>query len=706
VKFGNLNRRQIVGGAVITAGAIAFLVNTWAGRPVTGTALLDIVIFTLPIAGIYSLSATGLVVVYSTTGVFNFAQGAIGMMAAYLYWQFVVPWGWPSWLAAIVIVGLIAPLFGILLDRAIMRHLQGKALVVQLMVTVGLLFGFIGLVDTVWDQRVGRSVPFLFGGTGFKIAGITLTWHRVITIVVSIVLVVALRVFLQRTRFGVAMRAVVDNKALAALDGARPGMISMSSWALGSALAAIAGILLAPETDMSPGGSLTLLVVAAFAAAAVGRLRSLPLTYVGALLLAGSVQFSQSFLTLGGRWREVPGAYPALLLLGVLLLLPESQLRSSQTTDVRRIPRVASVRDTAIGMSVVIAIMAVLGGVLSQTNVNRFGLAMCIALVVLSLVPLTGWAGQVSLAPLAFAGVGAIAYSKLGGADHHVWAVLVAGLVTIPVGALLALPAVRLHGLYLALSTFAFATVVAAVVFDQPFAFADQTLSTPRVALFGRSFESGQAFLVMITVVFAMASVILAAAYHSRWGRRLVALRDSEVASATVGVNIVETKLIVFMVSAFMAGIAGAFIGMYYEQIDTSPFQALLGLTLVLGLVIGGVAYMSGALYAGLFLLGLTLLKEIWNVPLLRAIEYLGPGLAALGIIASPNGAVVPLGDALARLLPWHRAAKTEEQARRAATAEPEPGDLGLTRPFTEADVVRLDRHLGIAAEVPRGAVR
>ena len=131
--------------------------------------------------------------------------------------------------------------------------------------TVGLLFGFIGLVDTVWDQRVGRTVPFLFGGTGFKIGSVTMTWQRVITIIVSIVLVVGLRIFLQRTRFGVAMRAVVDNKALAALDGARPGMISMSSWALGAGLAAIAGILLAPETDMSPGGSLTLLVVAAFA---------------------------------------------------------------------------------------------------------------------------------------------------------------------------------------------------------------------------------------------------------------------------------------------------------------------------------------------------------------------------------------------------------------------------------------------------------
>jgi branched-chain amino acid transport system permease protein len=701
-----VNRRQVVGAAAIGAVVVAFVVATWAGRPVTGTSLFNLLLFTLPIAGIYSLSATGLVVVYSTTGVFNFAQGAIGMMAAYLYWQVTVEWGWPTWLAVVVIVAVVAPLFGVGLDRVVMRHLQGKALVVQLMVTVGLLFGFIGLVNTIWDQRIGRSVPFLFGGTGFHIGSITMTWHRVITVAVSLVLVVGLRILLQRTRFGVAMRAVVDNPSLAALDGARPGMVSMSSWALGSGLAAIAGILLAPETDMSPGGSLTLLVVAAFAAAAVGRIRSLPLTYLGALILAGTTQFSQNFLELGGRWRDIPSAYPAILLLFVLLLLPESQLAAARTASTRRVPRVATPRDTALGMVVVIAAMWAIGQSLGIANVNRFGLAMCTALVVLSLVPLTGWAGQVSLAPLAFAGVGAIAYSQLGGADHHLWAIPLAGLVAVPIGALLALPALRLHGLYLALVTFAFATVCTSVLFAQPFAFAGQTMPTPRISVAGISTESGPAFLVLVSVVFAIAAVALSAAYHSRWGRRLVALRDSEVASATVGVSIAETKLVVFMVSAFIAGLAGAFTGMFYEQTDASPFQALLGLTFVLALVIGGVSYLSGALYAGLFLVGLALLKEVWDVPLLRSIEYLGPGLAALGIIAEPDGAIVPIAQAFARLLPWRHDAREADALRRAATAEPEVGELGLSVPFTESDVVYLDRMLGVADLLPQGAAR
>ena len=164
-----MNRRQIIGGAVIAAGAVAFLVNTWAGRPVTGTTLLDIVLFTLPIAGIYSLSATGLVVVYSTTGVFNFAQGAIGMFMAYFYWELRVHHGVPTIIALPLVVLVAAPLLGIALDRFIMRRLAGQPLVVQLVVTVGLMLSFMGLAATIWDQNSVHAIPTFFGTGGFHI---------------------------------------------------------------------------------------------------------------------------------------------------------------------------------------------------------------------------------------------------------------------------------------------------------------------------------------------------------------------------------------------------------------------------------------------------------------------------------------------------------------------------------------------------------
>ena len=165
---------------------------------------------------------------------------------------------------------------------------------------------------------------------------------------------------------------------------------------------------------------LTLLVVTAFAAAVVGRLRSLPLTYLGALILALSTQWMGSFLKFSDRWTNVPDACPTIMLFIVLLLLPRAEIQFARINAIRRVERVSSVRDTAIGMAALIVFIGVVAAFLSSTdptNVNRIRLGMCTALVVLSLVPLTGWAGQVSLAPLAFAGIGAVAYARLGGAD-------------------------------------------------------------------------------------------------------------------------------------------------------------------------------------------------------------------------------------------------------------------------------------------------
>jgi branched-chain amino acid transport system permease protein len=186
------------------------------------------------------------------------------------------------------------------------------------------------------------------------------------------------------------------------------------------------------------------------------------------------------------------------------------------------------------------------------------------------------------------------------------------------------------------------------------------------------------------------------------FGRRLIALRDSEAAAATIGVNVLETKVAVFMLSAGLAGFAGAFLAQYYQTINQAQFTMLGGLPIVLALVIGGVATVSGALFAGVFGLGLILIQESWHLTLFRALEFLAPGLAALGIIQNPSGAVVPIGEGFAPLLPWRKDAKAEADETKAALADPEVGDLGLDRPFTEADVIILDRRLAITNEIPR----
>ncbi len=253
----------------------------------------------------------------------------------------------------------------------------------------------------------------------------------------------------------------------------------------------------------------------------------------------------------------MPEALPTIMLFIVLLLLPRAELRFARTHVIRRIERVSTVRDTLIGMAALFVVMWLLSRSLSDANLSRFSLGMCTALVALSLVPLIGWAGQVSLAPLAFAGIGATVYARLGGAHGSIWAVLLAALICMPVGALLAFPAMRLQGLYLALATMAFASMVEFVFFAQPFAVGAGSRLVSHVHIAGFDFEDRRTFLLLLTVVFGLASVGVVALRRSAFGRRLIALRDSEAASATVGVNILETKLAVFSLSAGIAGIRG-----------------------------------------------------------------------------------------------------------------------------------------------------
>jgi branched-chain amino acid transport system permease protein len=695
---------------LVWLGTIALVVYVsvaaWAGNPINSTTLTNLLVLALPLAGIYAMAASGLVVVYTTTGIFNFAQGAIGMFFAYVDWELVVRQGLPQALVLPLVVLVAAPLFGILLDRTIMRQLQGKPLVVQLMVTVGIMFALIGIANMVWNQNDAHSLPALFGGRGFHIGQVLLTWHRFITILVAVGLAIGLRILLFRTRIGIAMRAVVDNRDLAALGGARSARLSSFAWALGCSLAALAGILIAPETADMSITVLTFLIISAFSAAVVGRLRSLPLTYLGALILALATEWVGSFLKFSDRWTNVPDALPTIMLFIVLLLLPRAEIQFARINAIRRMERVSTVRDTAIGMSVFLLGMILVAAFLlsssDPTNTNRLALGMCTALLALSLVPLTGWAGQVSLAPLAFAGIGAVAYARLGGAHGSIWAVFLAALVTVPVGALLAFPALRLQGLYLALATLAFATMVEEVFYSQPFAVGPGEITVTPVHIFGMDFSDPKAFLILVTAVFGICGVGVVALRRSAFGRRLVAMRDSEAASVTVGVNILETKLVVFSLSAAIAGFAGAFFAMNFGTLNGSTgFETITGLPVVLALVIGGVGFVAGALFAGIFGFGTMWIQDNWHISLWTALFYLAPGLAVLGIIQNPSGAVVPIGEGFARLLPWRKDAKREYEELTAANAETEVGELGLERPFTEPDVLEIDRTLGISNDVP-----
>jgi len=225
--------RPTLVAALAVAIFLGFLVReSWTGNPITPDSLLFFVIVGVTLGSIYAVAASGLVVTYTTSGIFNFAQGAIGMIMAFVYWELKVNLGIQTFVALLLTVLVAAPLFGIAIERVLMRRLTDAPLVAKLVVTIGLMLALIGIAAWIWDPVESRNVGTFFGTDGFNVGQTFIPWYRLITIVAGLLLALLLRVVLYRTRIGITMRAVVDDRDLAALNGARPGRVSMFSWAL------------------------------------------------------------------------------------------------------------------------------------------------------------------------------------------------------------------------------------------------------------------------------------------------------------------------------------------------------------------------------------------------------------------------------------------------------------------------------------------
>jgi branched-chain amino acid transport system permease protein len=709
--------------AVLVGIGVAWVVvASQSATPYSVETIGTVVVVGAALGGIYAITACGLVVTYATTGVFNFAHAAIGAFLAFLYWQLSVGWGWPTLLALAVVLLVVAPLLGVLLDVVLMRRLRRAPLVVQLVVTVGLMLAFMGLTTTIWKPATPRATPFLVGG-GVEVAGITATWHRVITVALAAGLAVFLRWFLYRTRLGISMRAVVDSRDLAALTGARSTVVSGASWSLGAMTAGLAGILIAPETGMEVE-RLTLIIVTAFAAAAIAQMRSIPLAFLGGMIIGLAKSYTAVFLSFGTDWSYVPEAIPAVILLVAVLFLPDARLETGSVRVTKRTERLTRPGEALVGAAGLVGVVVVWAngwipfpgasfGERSEIWLGRGAGFLVLGLIMLSLVPLIGWAGQVSFANYAIAGIGALLFSHLGGQDGDPVAVVLVMLVCAPLGALVALPALRVKGLYLALATMAFAEIADKVIVRHP------NLLDPTVVgslyqpleLFGVELSSDaahrEAFVVFLAIVFAVGFFLLTLLRRSRWARSWIAINDSPAASATIGVNITTSKIAVFALSGAMAGFAGCMLGLSSGSLRADSFPLFAGLPLVLLLAAQGVRYPVAAFTAAVALASFPALYELLGEPSwLSSIELIGPGIAAIAMAYRPEGTVFYAGRNLAARLPWRTDAK-EDKAMRAAKLRAEDitrdeiNDLGLTRPFTPDTVARLDRALGITDDVP-----
>src|SRR5215470_7692550 len=582
----------------------------------------------LSTTAIYAVIGCGLVLTYTTTGVFNFAHGAAGMLAAFTYWQLTIGWGWPVPVALAVVLLVLAPAFGLAIERVVLRPVQGLGPAERLVVTVALLSGFIAVARWIWNPNVARTLPAFFANTSaLNIGPATITWHQVITMIVAVVVAVALRLLLQGTRTGAEMRATVDDRALAGLTGAEPLRANRVAWVLGTQLAAVGGILIAPELTLD-AIQLSLLIVSAYTAAVFGRLRSLPMTFAGAVVVGLTESYLTGYLPGSFYLQGLRLAAPALLLLAALLVFPHGRL-AGRARRLHPVPA-PGLRGSAVFAAAVVMVGVVLATVLSPPDLITYGAVFSLGLVALSYVPLAGYAGEISLCQLSMAGIGAVVWGHLG-AHGAVWALAVAVAVAAAAGALIAVPALRLSGVYLALATAAFAVVLDDWIFGLP-AF---SVFGPR--LFGIQLSSEAQLMVFSAVCLAVCSFGVAALRRCRFGRRLIALRDSEAAYAMLGGNLLIAKVAVFALAAGMAGLGGAAYAMQQQSVVAQQFSMVTGLPIFLVAVVGGLAFVGDGMFTGAALEG-PLNALVAVAPWASNLAALLPALAGVGLGRNPRG--------------------------------------------------------------------
>jgi branched-chain amino acid transport system permease protein len=571
---------------------------------------------------------------------------------------------------------VLAPLTGVVAER-LLRRFQGASYATSLVVTIALTVGLLGLAQKLFPPNQPRNAPYLFGDHEIRVLSVPITYDRMAQVVIAVVVAFGLRFLLFSTPLGARMRAVVDDPELARLNGVRSVAVARWSWMIGFVLAALGGVLFAAGTNMD-AIVLTLLVLNAYGAAMIGRLTSLPMTFVGALLLG----LCQELPNVSWLWPSsdlflrVRLAIPGLFLVVAVLLVPSFRLSAGRVVRQHQ-PAVPTLRRAVAAGAALIAVVAVLaelGSVHLQANLVQ-GLVM--ATIALSLVAVTGLSGQISLTQYLFLGIGAFVAGKAFGGSSAL-GMLLGGVVAAGLGVIVALPTARLRGLHLALSTFGFALIGREALLADPRIFGLAGVEVGRPHLFGLSTTSESAFAIWCAVVFVALAILVVVVRRSWFGRQLTAIRDSELAAATLGLPVRRTKVAVFAFSAFIAGCAGALFGGMSNTVDGSQFEPVNSLVILLFAFVGGITTIAGAAIAGGLFALLSYAQATY--PELSGVVFLGIAAAAISLGRQPDGIAGMLLAGVRRLredwrlgLRW-RADPTPPPPRPLVTAPAEVG--------------------------------
>jgi ABC-type branched-subunit amino acid transport system ATPase component/branched-subunit amino acid ABC-type transport system permease component len=729
---------------------------------------LSLVISGTVTGGIYSIMASGLVLTYTTSGIFNFAQGAIAFAVAYFYYQ-LNSGGMPIVPAAILSVLVFAPLMGLALDRLLLRRLGEAPVYARIVGTIGLLVAIpnlmqwlvvtvgnsvlhLGLVGNKADT-LGLPTPGL-GPTPPKvfhvIHDVALTSDQLAVFAAALVSAGVLWAILRHTRIGLEMRAVVDRRQLAGLKGVSASRTSAVAWVLTTVLAGLGGILIAPLFTLD-ANIFTLVVLGSLAAVVLGGLRSLPIAFVGGLLL-GVVQdlvagYSTAYPGFIANLNGLSSAVPYLLVILLGLFVGRDRSRQAGSVAEDRPPS-----DHRAGLSLprrwwpwVVFLVALMGYSLhwfpsglqaTATAQTVIAQGLATSIILLSFIVVTGMGGMVSLAQATFVTAGGFAAGwalnrnwginipliAAHGQLNFFWAVVIGAVVAAAIGALIAWPATRLGAVYLAIWSLAACLFFNLVPFDTQAIGDGQSgwaIRSPALDLFGwhLDFANLNDQIVLFLAVFGLITGVIWLFTHSATGRATLAVRSSPTAAMAAGIRANRNRILVFAFAAGIAGVGGVMLSLFSFAASNSTAPPLVGLTWLAFVVVFGVRRPAGALLAGLAVsVGTPLLTEITKVlpgvtlQTLVASPYFLPilfGLGAISLAQEPDG-ILALSGRKTMVRRRARARTKDDRAARAAdvvtaAGSPVPDGDAAVAPATVP--VPLDATLSVDADHSADAV-
>ena len=658
---------------------------------------LPFIVIGIATGAVYGLAGVGLVLAYKTSGIFNLAYGAIAALTVFVFYWLHDEHGWPWGLAAAVCVLVIGPAEGLLMEL-LGRALERVGATLRVVATVGLLLIVLGVGELWYGNNEVNFPPFLPTST-VPILGVNVGWDQITVTIISLIATAVLYWFFRSVRMGYAMRGVVDNPDLLSMTGENPIRVRRWAWIISMTFCSLAGLLLAPGLSLN-AVIISTLVVYAFGAAAIGAFSSLPLTFLGGLLvgIAGSLatKYSGSITWLSG----LPPAIPFIVLFLALCVTPKAKLAERRVVTTLPVKKswYAPWRVRGVTFAIGLIVLCLIPNLVGD-DLAIWASFLADAILLLSLGLLVRVSGQISLCHLAFAAVGAAAFAHFSDSYHLPWllALLFAMLIALPVGAIVAIPAIRLSGLFLALATLGFGILLQYLFYSTNLMFGLTTSGIPAprpdVSIFGLSLASDKGFYYVLLVAAVLSTAVIMVIQRSRLGRLLGALADSPLALETQGATTNVIKVLVFCLSAGFASLAGALIAVefhYAVGANYDPFESLVYVALVV-IAIGGEPW-----YALIAALGVSIIPGYFTSSNVTTyLQILFGVLAATYAVFESRTAAVPLRvrqllDRLGGRRPEETV--TTEQIRRAV----------VDAAATEEDTARRDT--GLVAVAATGA--